>query len=122
LRVQLRKVRESKSTFLMEKGKVQCGGTFWRSGELVKIEGAVEGELQLTCDRCGESFEKVVSEPFFLEASDRPVKVDESLDVIECFDGIVDFDEICESEIASIESGYHLCPRCERDEGFETEL
>ncbi|NPA28840.1 MAG: DUF177 domain-containing protein [Epsilonproteobacteria bacterium] len=122
MQVQLRKVRETESTFLMEKGSVRCIGSFWRSGELVKIEGMVEGKLRLTCDRCGESFEKEVSEPFVLEASDRPVKVDESLDVIECFDGMVDFDEICESEIASIESGYHLCPRCERDGEFETEL
>jgi hypothetical protein len=75
----------------------------------------------LICDRCGDDFTKEVEEPFHLEVVDRPLKVDESLDVIECPDGIVDFDQICDSEIASIQSEYHLCPRCQGQKNFEVE-
>jgi uncharacterized metal-binding protein YceD (DUF177 family) len=88
----------------------------------VTLDGRIEGDLPLRCDRCGEAFTRHIHEPFVLEAVDRPLKVDESLDVVECPDGIVDFDQICESEIASIQSEYHLCPRCAEQEDFEIEI
>jgi uncharacterized metal-binding protein YceD (DUF177 family) len=123
MQILLRKIHENRNPFSIEKEGMVCRGEFWRSGRhTVRLEGRIEGDVSLTCDRCGEAFEKHIEEPFLLEVVDRPLKVDESLDVIECPDGIVDFDRICESEIASIQSEYHLCPRCGEQENFEIEF
>ena len=123
MQILLRKIHESKSDFSVEKEGLACHGTFWRSGKhRVQIEGEIEGSLPLSCDRCGETFKKPLKERFSVEVVDRPVKVDDSLDVIECPEGIVDFDAICESEIASMQSEYHLCPGCKEHEEFEIEL
>ncbi len=123
MQILLRKIHESRNPFLIEKEGVVCRGEFWRSDRhTVTLDGRIEGDLPLRCDRCGEAFTRHIHEPFVLEAVDRPLKVDESLDVVECPDGIVDFDQICESEIASIQSEYHLCPRCAEQEDFEIEI
>jgi len=122
MRILLRKIHEKRNPFSLEKEGWVCRGEFWRSGKhRVMLEGSIEGGIPLQCDRCGEAFTKEIVEPFRLEVVDRPLKVDESLDVIECPDGIVDFDQICDSEIASIQSEYHLCPRCQGQENFEIE-
>ncbi|WP_300366147.1 hypothetical protein [Hydrogenimonas sp.] len=123
MQIQLRKIHENRHSFSVKKEDITCSGEFWRSGKHnVTIDGTIEGNIHLHCDRCGEAFAKHVCEPFHIEVVDRPLKVDESLDVIECLDGIVDFDTICESEIASIESEYHLCPDCGKEDNFEIEL
>ena len=122
MQILLRKIHESPGDFSVERESVRCHGSFWRSGRhAVTLDGRLEGKIRLTCDRCGEAFEKEIEEPFCVEVSERPLKVDESLDVIECLDGTVDFDRICESEIASIQSEYHLCPRCAEMDNFEIE-
>jgi uncharacterized metal-binding protein YceD (DUF177 family) len=122
MRILLRKIHENPNLFSIERDGWVCRGEFWRSGSnQVALEGIIKGLIPLICDRCGDDFTKEVEEPFCLEVVDRPLKVDESLDVIECPDGIVDFDQICDSEIASIQSEYHLCPRCQGQENFEIE-
>ncbi|WP_456382278.1 YceD family protein [Hydrogenimonas sp.] len=123
MRILLRKIREERSAFSIEKERLVCSGEFRRSGKhTVVVEGSIEGDISLRCDRCGEAFTRHIVESFDLEIVDRPLKVNESLDVIECPDGIVDFDTICESEIASIESEYHLCPECKGKSDFEMEF
>ena len=123
MKILLRKIHETHQPFSIEKGKLLYQGEFWRSGKHeVTVEGSIEGEIELDCDRCGETFRCQIDEPFRAEVIDRPLKVDESLDVVECPDGYVDFDMICESETASIRSEYHLCPKCGKDEIFEIEI
>ncbi len=123
MQIALRKIRDRKQPFEIDEKGVACRGEFWRSGgHEVTIVGKIEGDILLACDRCGENYTETLDEPFRLEVVDRPLKVEESLDVIECADGIVDFDTICHGEIASIESEYHLCPKCRQVEDFEIEL
>ncbi|WP_457597067.1 YceD family protein [Hydrogenimonas sp.] len=122
MRILLRKIRATRQPFRLEEEGAVCEGEFWREDRhRVVLEGRIEGPVALRCDRCGEAFTKEIDESFRLEAVDRPLKVDESLDVIECNDGIVDFNEICRSEIASIQSEYHICPGCEAEGDFEIE-
>ncbi|MCF6201357.1 MAG: hypothetical protein L3J42_04445 [Hydrogenimonas sp.] len=123
MQIPFRKIHEAPKPFQLEEGGVECIGTFWRSGkDKIAIEGRLKGETLFTCDRCAKSYKASIDESFSLEAVDRPVKVEESLDMVECLDGIVDFDSICRSEIASIQSEYHLCPECEERDDFEIEL
>ena len=123
MQIPLRKIHEPPKPFRLKENGVECFGTFRRSGKhKVLIEGVLKGETDFVCDRCGCTFSAPVEESFALEVVDRPVKVEESLDMIECLDGIVDFDSVCKSEMASIESEYHLCPKCEGEEDFEIEI
>ncbi len=123
MQISLRKIHESPKPFKITEDSIECSGSFRRTGKhTVEVEGELKGELELVCDRCGSSFKAPLDESFSLEVVDRPVKVEESLDMIECLDGIVDFDSICKSEVAAIQSEYHLCPNCEDDEDFEIEI
>jgi len=120
MQILLRKIRETKNQFDTKVDNVSCSGYFWRSGKSkVEIEGKIQGDISLTCDRCGEQFFDRIDESFHIEVVDQPLKVTDCLDVIECLDGIVDFDMICKSEIASIQSEYHLCGNCKDIDEFE---
>jgi hypothetical protein len=120
MQVEWRKIHNNKNPFSLQSEGAVFYGEFWRSGKhSVALDGVIEGTIVLTCDRCGESFEQPIAETVKLEVVDRPLKVNESLDVVECFDGSVDFDAICESELASYRSEYHLCPRCKEEDDFE---
>ncbi|WP_456403006.1 YceD family protein [Hydrogenimonas sp.] len=123
MQIPFRKIHEAPKPFCLKEDEVECSGTFRRSGKhRVTLEGELKGEIEFACDRCGALFRAPVEESFTLELVDRPVKVEESLDMIECLDGIVDFDGICKSEIGSMQSEYHLCPECEDEEDFEKEF
>jgi hypothetical protein len=122
MQVLLRKIRETENRFDIKVDNISCNGYFWRSGKhKAEIKGNIEGKVSLICDRCGEPFFNHIKETFHIEVIDQPLKVDDSLDVIECLDGIVDFDMICKSEIASIQSEYHLCDKCKDIDEFEVE-
>jgi len=122
MQVLLRKIREAENRFDIKVDDVSCSGYFWRSGKYkAKIEGKIQGNISLFCDRCAEQFSSYIEEAFYIEVVDQPLKVTDCLDVIECLDGIVDFDVICKSEIASIQSEYHLCKKCKDMDEFEIE-
>ena len=123
MQILFRKIHETRNPFDLTIEGARCHGEFWRSGKhTVTLEGRIEGETPMVCDRCGSTYEEPVKESFSIELVDRPLKVDESLDVIECPDGVVDFDNIFESELTAIKSEYHLCPHCDKEESFEVEL
>jgi len=122
MQILLRKIRETENQFDIKVDDINCSGYFWRSGKnKAEIEGKIQGNIPLSCDRCGEQFSDYIEEPFHIEVVDQPLKVTDCLDVIECLDGIVDFDMICKSEIASIQSEYHLCEKCKDIDEFEIE-
>lgn len=123
MQILFRKIHETRNPFDLTIEGARCHGEFWRSGKhAVTLHGRIEGRTAMSCDRCGCDYEKPIDETFRIEVVDRPFKVDESLDVVECPDGIVDFDDIFESEINAIKSEYHLCPDCSKDETFEIEF
>jgi hypothetical protein len=122
MQILLRKIRETENQFDIKVDGVSCSGCFWRSGKhKAEIEGKIQGDISLTCDRCGEQFFDQIEEPFHVMVVDQPLKVTDCLDVIECLDGIVNFDMICKSEISSIQSEYHLCEKCKDIDEFEIE-
>ena len=122
MQILLRKIRETENQFDIKVDSVSCSGCFWRSGKhKAEIEGKIQGNIPLSCDRCSEEFFEEIEEPFHIEVVEQPLKVTDCLDVIECLDGIVDFDMICKSEIASIQSEYHLCEKCKDIDEFEIE-
>jgi len=122
MQILLHKIRKTKSQFDVKIDQVSYNGCFWRNKKhSVKVEGKIQGDVALVCDRCGEQFLKNIDEQLCVEVINQPLKVTDCLDVIECLDGVVDFDMICKSEIASIQSGYHLCKKCKDVDGLEVE-
>jgi len=100
----------------------EISGTLRRKGvHEIALQGTIEGEITLFCDRCGSEYAESVRIPLELTLTDRPLRKAEDLDTIEFFDGVIDLSSLMEGEIASYRSSYHYCPRCEGSES-EVEL
>jgi uncharacterized metal-binding protein YceD (DUF177 family) len=82
------------------------------SKDLVLCQGKIEGRFLHTCDRCGEEFELEIDEEIELFASDGIYEKEDSLDIIEFENGILDFDTLLHSEIEAYKSDYHYCKNC----------
>ena len=83
---------------------------------LVHCFGKLKGTITHTCDRCANEFTLEVDEEVELFASDGVYEKDEDLlDVMEFFDGFVNFDTILQSELGIVISDYHYCPTCKQN-------
>ena len=86
---------------------------------LVKCTGVLQGTLSHVCDRCAEVFDLPLKENVEVFASEgfyKDKEGEELLNVVEFFDGVVDFTALCESEIEAFKSDYHYCGMCEHNE------
>ncbi len=80
---------------------------------LVKGTGVIEGSFMHQCDRCGIEFVKNLKETVEIFASNGIYKEDNNLlNLIEFFDGFVNFDIILQSEIESYKCDYLYCNNC----------
>jgi len=104
---------------------VKIEGTFCKiSQSLVKIDAMLIGNTDIDCCRCGKTDNIEVNEKLDFLLSDRIIKNDESEDlVIEIENGLIDFDEIIQSELEAIKSYYHICEQCSNNnDDFEKEF
>ena len=114
MKIAFRKIASSPKTFSLESDGLELSGTLVRvDSQICKLDGRLNGELELVCDRSGEVFMKQFDESLVLYISDglwdtqRQSKLN-SLDVIEFFDGFIDVEYILQSEIESIKMDYHI--------------
>ena len=115
MKVEFRKVLAKSSPFFIKKGDIECEGTFKRlSSKEVEVELTLKGSLLHPCDGCLKEFDLKVEQTSKLIINDGVYNGDD-LDVVESFDGFIDFDEVCQSEIESIKSDYHYCKSCENN-------
>ncbi|QDF30039.1 DUF177 domain-containing protein [Halarcobacter anaerophilus] len=124
MKIEFRKVPQSPKEFTAEYSSVKFEGTFCKiSPSLVKIQGHLIGNLTLTCSRCGIEDTVTLDEKSDFLLSDGIYKSDSDEDelVLEIENGTIDFDEILQSEIASIQSDYHICASCEDCDFVEKE-
>lgn len=98
-------------------------GTLQKSGyHQVTLEAQLSGNIDLDCDRCGNTYHHDMESKLRLKLSDLVSEDKVDLDIIEFLDGKIDLLYILESEITSIESSYHYCANCDNnDEDFEQE-
>ncbi len=82
------------------------------SKDLVLCKGDLKGNVSHTCDRCGDDFELVIDEKIELFASDGSYEKENSLDIIEFYDGILDLNMIMHSELEALKSDYNYCKKC----------
>ena len=118
------KIGSTKQPFNLSVSDVFLEGTLVKSGyHRVKLEGELQGDIELSCDRCGEAYKYSMKSPLQLTLSDEVIETKDDLDIIEFIDGVIDLDFIVQSEIASIENSYHYCEKCNADESeFEQEF
>jgi uncharacterized metal-binding protein YceD (DUF177 family) len=118
------KIGQTSKPFELTVDFVSLKGTLTKRGyHRVKLEGELEGFVELDCDRCGEPYRYNLTTPLVLTLSDEVIETEDDLDIIEFLDGIIDLEFIIQSEIASIQNSYHNCERCESDdEEFEKEF
>jgi uncharacterized metal-binding protein YceD (DUF177 family) len=98
-------------------------GTLQKSGyHQVTLDAQMFGDIELSCDRCGDTYTYKIDNKLRLKLSDLISEDKDDLDIIEFLDGEIDLSYILESEITSIESTYHYCDKCDNsDEDFEIE-
>ncbi len=117
MKIEFRKIPYTKSEFNIIEDKICCSGSFYKeSNKIIFCDISISGEVKSDCDRCGEEFDLKVSENATIKICDG-ISESEDLDMVECQDHIVDFDEIARGEISSVLSGYHYCARCKNEEG-----
>ncbi len=110
--------------------KIPIGGTHFEttledihfSGEAIKVnknlvqcKGSISGTLPHACDRCAEVFDISVNEGVEVFAHEGFYEDEEGealLNVVEFFDGIIDFTALFRSEIEAFKSDYHYCGSC----------
>ena len=126
MKIEFRKVPQTPKEFQTDYNSVKIEGTFCKmSPSLVKIDGKLTGNTTVTCARCGEDDTITLNEELNFLISDG-IYTSNSNDenhelVIEIEDNIIDFDEILESELSSINSDYHICANCEQSDFVEKE-
>ncbi len=116
MRVDFKKIKNKTNKFKIEKDGTKFFGEFSKSKDFVDIKGKLQKNLDVICDRCGKDFLLKVDEEIVLKAHDGVFKgYLEDSDVVEFYDGYLDFDEILNSEIESIKLDYHLCDECKKE-------
>ena len=125
MKIEFKKVPQTSKLLEAELDSVKIEGTFCKmSQSLVKIEAKLIGNTDIDCCRCGSTDNIELNEELNFLLSDGIFKNDDSESlVIEIENGLIDFDEIIQSELEAIKSDYHICEQCSQDTGdFEKEF
>ena len=118
------KVGHTIKPFHLKENGISFVGELQKSGyHRLRLTGDIDGVVELTCNRCGDSFKNNFETPLKLTISDQIVEDKVDLDIIEFLDGDIDISFILSSEINTFKSEYHYCPKCsDSDEAFEMEF
>ena len=116
MKIEFRKVPFNEKDFKVTLNSVEFEGTFCKiSSTLIKIDANLVGVSQVSCDRCTKEDDITLNEEVKLLLSDGVYKNQTDELVMEIEDGFIDFDEITQSELSSIQSDYHICNECEQN-------
>ena len=102
---------------------VTLEGTLQKSGyHQVTLDAQLSGSIEMSCDRCGDTYDYKVDNKLKLKLSDLISEDKDDLDIIEFLDGKIDILYILQSEINTFKSTYTYCDKCDNDdEDFEVE-
>lgn len=123
MKISFDKISSTPKLFSIASDDVVFSGTLSKIDfNTVKLDGDLNGELEVCCDRCGTVFKTAIEQPLSLELSQKERQNKDNLDIIEFLDGTIDLGYILQSEIDSIKSLYHYCQKCDGIEEFEVEI
>jgi len=121
MKIDFRKVPLQKKDFLIESNSVKFLGSFSKiSSKLVDIDSKIEGNVDVSCCKCGEEFSKLLQENINFLLYDGLYTSDDERDlnkiIIEVEGGVIDFEELLQGELESFRSDYHICKSCENSD------
>lgn len=112
------RVRDTPYPFHLNQDDIKFEGDLsnFRQDQLLLV-AKITGSLPVQCFRCGESFDLKVNEDVsFLLHNGIYHGQDETYDVVEVENGMVDLSEVFQSETTLIQCDYHACPACIENE------
>ena len=125
MKIEFKKAPNTPKELEVQFDSVKIDGTFCKiSQSLVKIDAVLVGSTNIDCCRCGNSDTIQLDEKLDLLLSNGIFKGDEREDlIVEIENDLIDFDEILQSELASIKSEYYICEQClQNGDNFEKEF
>ncbi len=115
MKINLIKVTQTPVDFDEKSDKMAFKGYLqYDANKLILLKAKLSGKINTDCNLCADEFELDVNEEieFYLNSGIYKGKNEVLLDVVECFDSIVDLQEILNSEIELIKSDYNTCKNC----------
>ena len=115
MKISLHKVTKRPLDFEVTFNKMVFKGNLqYDTDKLILLQAKLSGLLQTDCSVCADEFTKRVDEDieFFISDGIYKSRSDSLVDVVECFDSIIDMDELLHAEIELIKSDYNNCPEC----------
>jgi len=115
LKIELKKIPFNKSDFETSLNDIDLKGSFYKeTPNIAKVEAILNGEVEVECVKCLESFTRKIEEKLKLIITDKVYSgFDKEYDIIEINSNIIDFDDIITSEIESIKLDYYnICEKC----------
>jgi hypothetical protein len=124
MKIEFRKIPFEAKDFSFTSNSVIFEGNFGKiSSTLAKFNAKMSGTIKSSCYKCGDEIDLNIDETIDFIVSDGIYSDDRHEEtVIEVEDNIIDFDQLIDSEITSINSDYHVCSNCDIDNLFEKEL
>jgi uncharacterized metal-binding protein YceD (DUF177 family) len=115
LKIELKKIPFNKKEFETSFNGLKLKGVFYKENHnLVKVEAILNGEIEVDCNRCANTFIKQINEELKLIITNQVYNgFDDEYDVIEIFSQFIDFDDIITSEIESHKLDFeNICDTC----------
>ncbi|CZE45879.1 hypothetical protein [Campylobacter geochelonis] len=115
MKLNFSKINFNEFPFEIQKANLTFAGNLKRqNAKTVKCDGQIYGKVEYNCDRCGDNILLDLDEKVDLVLSDGIYKSSQDVleDVVEFFDGEINFDEILQSEIEAYKSDYFYCDKC----------
>lgn len=122
MKIEFSKLPRNRQKFEISSNSVKFIGTFCRiTATIAKIDAIIKGNFEVECCKCAKNISQSVDENIVYTLSDGAISLkDEREDeiIIEIDNHIVDFDDILNSELESINSDYYLCDSCSANGQF----
>ncbi len=112
--INFRKVTKTPLDFDIRSDNIVFKGSLKYDGEnLVLLQATITGSIDLDCYLCSTEFALPLNEEIEFLISDGVYSgMNEEYDIVESFGGNINIEELLNSEIELIKSGYHSCEDC----------
>jgi len=117
MKIEFNKISQNGIDFETKKDKIVFLGIAKKiKKNLIVCTGTIEGSFIHCCDRCGSEFEQNIKESVEIYANNGLYEDDyDYINLIEFFDGFINFDTMLQSELESFRCGYLYCNQCNKN-------
>ena len=124
MKISFSKIKQTPIDIDYSKDGVDIQGTLERvDRDSVKLDSTFKSEVEVVCNRCAKEYKIDANYPLSLILSDGGYNGKDEIDVVEFYDGKIDFDYLALSEVSSIKEDYNYCSSCQdSDELLEVEF